>query len=36
MKESIVHAIDSEMLDVLPGEMKIDLPWQQLHKDLAI
>ena len=34
MKDSIaglVHAIESEMLDVLPGEKKIYLPWQQLH-----
>ena len=30
----LVHAIESEMLDVLPGEKKIYLPWQQLHEHL--
>jgi Xaa-Pro aminopeptidase len=31
----LVHAIESEMLDVLPGEKKIYLPWQQLHSHLG-
>ena len=30
----IVHAIESEMLDSLPGEKMIYLPWQQLHQHL--
>src|SRR5678815_4198286 len=32
--QKIVHAIESEMLDSLPGEKKIYLPWQQLHEHL--
>src|SRR3982751_1972783 len=31
----LVHAIESEMLDVLPGEKRIYLPWQQLHQHLG-
>src|SRR6185295_3566484 len=31
----LVHAIESEMLDSLPGEKKIYLPWQQLHRHLG-
>jgi Xaa-Pro dipeptidase len=30
----IVHAIESEMLDSLPGEKMVYLPWQQLHQHL--
>jgi hypothetical protein len=30
----VIHAIEFEMLDVLPGEKKIDLPRQQLHEHL--
>jgi Xaa-Pro dipeptidase len=32
--QKVVHAIESEMLDSLPGEKKIYLPWQQLHLNL--
>ena len=32
--QKIVHAIESEMLDSLPGEKRIYLPWQQLHQHL--
>src|ERR1051325_2549110 len=32
--QKIVHAIESEMLDSLPGDKKIYLPWQQLHDHL--
>jgi Xaa-Pro dipeptidase len=32
--QKVVHAIESEMLDSLPGEKKIYLPWQQLHEHL--
>jgi len=31
----LVHAIESEMLDALPGKKKIYLPWQQLHQHLG-
>src|SRR6516162_10170527 len=31
----LVHAIESEMLDMLPGKKKIYLPWQQLHSHLS-
>jgi len=31
----LVHAIGSEMLDALPGEKTVYLPWQQLHSHLA-
>src|SRR5215831_13026697 len=31
----LVHAIESEMLDVLAGKKKIYLPWQQLHSHLS-
>jgi Xaa-Pro aminopeptidase len=31
----LVHAIESEMLDALPGKKKVYLPWQQLHSHLA-
>src|SRR5262245_60844446 len=34
--QKIVHAIESGMLDTLPGEKKIYLPWQQLHEHLGI
>jgi Xaa-Pro dipeptidase len=30
----IVHAIESETLDSLPGEKMVYLPWQQLHQHL--
>jgi len=30
-----VHAIEPEMLDALPGEKKVYLPWQQLHSHLG-
>jgi hypothetical protein len=30
--QKIVHAIESEMLDTLPGEKRIYLPWQQIHE----
>ena len=33
--QKLVHAIESEMLDVLPGEKKVYLPWQQLHQHLG-
>jgi len=32
--QKIVHAIEPEMLDVLPGDKRIYLPWQQLHEHL--
>jgi hypothetical protein len=32
--QKIVHAIESEMLDSLPGNQRIYLPWQQLHQQL--
>jgi Xaa-Pro dipeptidase len=31
----LVHAIKSEMLDSLPGEKRVCLPWQQLHSHLT-
>jgi len=31
----LVHAIESEMLDVLPGKKMVYLPWQQLHSHLG-
>jgi Xaa-Pro dipeptidase len=32
--QKIVHAIEPEMLDSLPGEKRIYLPWQQIHQHL--
>ena len=32
--QKIVHAIEPGMLDTLPGEKKIYLPWQQIHQHL--
>ena len=32
--QKVVHAIESEMLDSLPGGKKTYLPWQQLHQHL--
>jgi len=32
--QKIVHAIEPEMLDTLPGEKRIYLPWQQIHQRL--
>lgn len=32
--QKIVHAIESESLDSLPGEKLVYLPWQQLHQHL--
>src|SRR5688572_367115 len=32
--QKIVHAIESGVLDSLPGEKRIYLPWQQLHEQL--
>jgi hypothetical protein len=31
----LVHSIEAEMLDALPGKKKVDLPWQQLHAHMA-
>jgi hypothetical protein len=31
----LVHAIESEMLDALPGEKKVYLPWQQIRSHLT-
>src|SRR4051812_43160767 len=33
--QKLVHAIESEMLDSLPGQKVIYLPWQQLQQSLA-
>src|SRR5688572_7899604 len=32
--KKLVHAIESEVLDTLPGERNVYLPWQQLHEHL--
>jgi Xaa-Pro aminopeptidase len=32
--QKIVHAIEPSMLDSLPGEKRIYLPWQQIHQHL--
>ena len=33
--QKIVHAIEPDTLDTLPGDKQIYLPWQQLHKVLS-
>jgi hypothetical protein len=31
----LVHSIESEMLDTLPGKKKVWFPWQQIHSHLT-